>query len=53
MLKWVSDEDIEKAMLRNKTKFVKNMDRFSSRKNAYKTGWKDCINWMRDKLTKQ
>lgn len=36
----------KKAMLRRKTKFVDNMDRFSSRKNAYKQGWQDCYNWL-------
>jgi hypothetical protein len=35
------------AMLRRKTKFVHNMDRFSSRKNAYKQGWRDCFEWIR------
>ena len=39
-------EQSKKAMLRRKTKFVDNMDRFSSRKNAYKQGWQDCYNWL-------
>jgi hypothetical protein len=39
-------EQSKKAMLRRKTKFVDNMDKFSSRKNAYKQGWKDCYEWM-------
>lgn len=39
-------EQSKKAMLRRKTKFVDNMDKFSSRKNAYKQGWKDCYEWI-------
>lgn len=39
-------EQSKKAMLRRKTKFVDNMDKFSSRKNAYKQGWRDCCNWI-------
>lgn len=39
-------EQSKKAMLRKKTKFVDNMDKFSSRKNAYKQGWKDCYEWI-------
>lgn len=39
-------EQSKKAMLRRKTKFVDNMDKFSSRKNAYKQGWQDCYNWI-------
>lgn len=39
-------EQSKKAMLRRKTKFVDNMDKFSSRKNAYKQGWEDCYNWI-------
>ena len=39
-------EESKKAMLRRKTKFVDNMDKFSSRKNAYKQGWKDCYEWI-------
>ena len=39
-------EQSKKAMLRKKTKFVDNMDKFSSRKNAYKQGWQDCYNWI-------
>lgn len=39
-------EQSKKAMLRRKTKFVDNMDKFSSRKNAYKQGWQDCYNWL-------
>ena len=39
-------EQSKKAMLRRKTKFIDNMDRFSSRKNAYKQGWQDCYNWL-------
>jgi hypothetical protein len=39
-------EQSKKAMLRRKTKFVHNMDKFSSRKNAYKQGWKDCYEWI-------
>ena len=39
-------EQNKKAMLRRKTKFVDNMDKFSSRKNAYKQGWQDCYNWL-------
>lgn len=41
-----TSEQSKKAMLRRKTKFVDNMDRFSSRKNAYKQGWQDCYNWL-------
>lgn len=39
-------EQNKKAMLRSKIKFVNNMDKFSSRKNAYKQGWKDCYEWI-------
>ena len=39
-------EQSKKAMLRRKTKFVDNMDKYSSRKNAYKQGWQDCYNWI-------
>ena len=42
----VSKEQSEKAMLKRKTKCIKNMDKFSSRKNAYKNGWQDCFDWM-------
>ena len=42
-------EQSKKAMLRRKTKFVDNMDKFSSRKNAYKQGWKDCYDWIMSK----
>lgn len=42
-------EQSNKAMLRRKTKFVDNMDKFSSRKNAYKQGWKDCYDWIMSK----
>jgi hypothetical protein len=42
-------EQSKKAMLRRKTKFVDNMDKFSSRKNAYKEGWKDCYEWVMSK----
>lgn len=42
----VTPEQSKKAMLRRKTKFVDNMDKFSSRKNAYKQGWKDCYEWI-------
>lgn len=39
----------KKAMLKRKIKFVDTMDRFSSRKNAYKKGWLDCYNWITSK----
>lgn len=39
-------EQSKNAMLRRKTKFIDNMDKFSSRKNAYKQGWKDCYEWI-------
>ena len=33
-------------MLRKKTKFIDSMDKFSSRKHAYKEGWRDCYEWF-------
>ena len=42
-----SPEKTKKAMANKKTLFIKNMDKFSSRKNAYKTGWRDCIDWLK------
>jgi hypothetical protein len=44
-----SPDESKKAMLKRKIKFVDNMDKFSSRKNAYKKGWQDCYNWMMSK----
>lgn len=46
ILELPSQEQSKDAMLRRKTKFIHNMDKFSSRKNAYKQGWKDCYEWI-------
>ena len=44
-------EQSKKAMLKRKTKYIDNMDKFSSRKNAYKQGWADCFEWMNSQPT--
>lgn len=42
----IMNKSIKKAMLNGKTKFIKTMPKFSSRKNAYKKGWQDCYKYM-------
>lgn len=39
-------EQSKRAMLHRKIKFIDNMNKFSSRKHAYKQGWKDCYEWV-------
>lgn len=47
-----SEQEIEKKMLSSKTKFISTMERFSSRKSAYKNGWRDCSKYILELLTK-
>jgi len=44
-----TDEESKSAMLRRKTKFIADMPKFGTRKQAYKSGWRDCLKWARAK----